>query len=483
MEKISVARWDEAKFNKVFRETCAQYPTGAQIDLNEVVSYHKSIPVHKNIPEMFQKARAEGRCLLTPRGGVASLPEMKRLLQYLQNEGGADILPINPDTYSRREQFEQAASGLKASLEADRSLLNGFPVVAHGVDGCRELFESVDRPIVLRSATPIQRLLVTMAIAGGCTEYVMGAASLNLCMEYDMSFESSVFDAQYTAYLSGWLHERGVKIALESDNAAALGVITTPSIAIVMGIIDLVTAAAQGAKYFGLAYAPMHNYVQDIAGMRQQKRLTQKYMEKFGYGDVTIFQDVHQWNGVFPEDRQRANGLIAVVASVAALYGEAEQMMVKTPDEGMGVPTMEANAGGLVLTRQVMNMLRGQNYPDSTEVQQEMRIIELEVDAMMNNIAEMGEGDVLLGMVRALKAGTYEFPYAVSKHVQGSVTLIRDAAGAVRFLHTGKVPFPAEVIEYNHEKVRVRQALEQREEIMMLADDLRDVRASFPVGS
>ena len=36
------------------------------------------------------------------------------------------------------------------------------------------------------------------------------------------------------------------------------------------------------------------------------------------------------------------------------------EMMVKTADEGMGVPTMESNAEGLILTRQVMNIFRGQ---------------------------------------------------------------------------------------------------------------------------
>lgn len=32
----------------------------------------------------------------------------------------------------------------------------------------------------------------------------------------------------------------------------------------------------------------------------------------------------------------------------------------------------------------------------------------------------------------------------------------------------------------NREKVQERQALENRDEIVMLADDLRDVRAPFP---
>lgn len=477
MENLRLSKWDEEYFNKVFKETISQYPTGASIDLNEVAQYHHSIPKHKNIPEVFLKAKNEGVTLLTPRGGVAGIDQMTSLLQYIQDKGGADILPINPDTYSRREQFEEAESGLKESLEAGRSLLNGFPVVAHGVSGCRQLFEAIDRPIVLRSATPIARLLVTMGIAGGCTEFVMGGISLNLCMEYDLSFQKSVYDAQYLAFLSGWLNERGVKIAMESDNAAALGVITTPSISIVMGIIDLVIAAEQGAKYLALAYVPMHNFIQDIAGLRQQRRLTKKYLDILGYSDVTLYQDIHQWNGAFPEDRQKANGLIASVSAVAALYGEAEQMMVKTADEGMGVPTMESNAEGLILTRQVMNIFRGQRYPNSLEVLEESKIIELEVNCMMKNILEMGDGDVLIGMVRALKAGTYEFPYAVSKHVLGRVTLMRDNTGAVRFLHTGNVPFPPEVIEYNREKVELRKKIEGREEMMMLADDLREVRA------
>lgn len=479
MEKLSIAKWDEDQFRHSFREAAAQYPTGQEIDLDEVVAYHQTIPRTKNITEMFTQAHQEGKTLLTPRGGVAEVEPMVALLRFLQDAGEADILPINPDTYSRREQFDKAANGLQESQKAGRSLLNGFPVVAHGIQGVRRVFEAVDRPIVLRSATPINRLLGTIAIAGGCTEYVAGAVSLNLCMEYDMSFEKSTRDAQYMAWLTGWLNDRGVKITWESDNAAALGVITTPSIAIVMGIVDLAVAAAQGAKYHALAYIPMHNLVQDVAGMRQQRHLTKVWLDKLGYTDATIFQDVHQWNGAFPEDKARASGLIGLVSAVAALYGGAEQMICKTSDEGMGVPTKESNAEGLRTSRQVMNMLRGQHYPVTAEVEEEERIIELEVKCMMDNIIEMGNGDVLVGMVKALKAGTYEFPYAVSKHVVGDVVLLRDATGAVRFSETGKVPFSREVIEYNKKKIAERKKIEQREEYLMLVDDLRDVRAQL----
>jgi len=206
---LSINKWDEDRFNRVLHDTLSLYKTGKEIDLEEVVEYHGSIPRHKNVPEMFAKARVEGKTLLNPRAGIADIDEMISTLLTLQ-DAGADLLPINPDVYTRTEQFEKAHQALENSKKAGRSMLNGFPAVAHGVHGCRKLFEAVDRPIVTRTVTPRSRLLCTMVIAGGITEVCSGVLAKLLCMEYDLPIESAVLSAQFVGRLVGWLNERGV---------------------------------------------------------------------------------------------------------------------------------------------------------------------------------------------------------------------------------------------------------------------------------
>ena len=111
--ELTIDRWDDHRFQRVLNETLLQYPTGSEVDLEEVVEYHRTIPKHKIVPEAFEEARNHGRTLLNPRAGVADLGEMTDLLLALQDAGGADLLPINPDSYTRTEQFEKAKTGLE----------------------------------------------------------------------------------------------------------------------------------------------------------------------------------------------------------------------------------------------------------------------------------------------------------------------------------------------------------------------------------
>ena len=57
--ELSNRRWTEEEFLKRFREVVSMYHTGSQVDLDEVVEYHKSKPPHKNEALILQKAKKE----------------------------------------------------------------------------------------------------------------------------------------------------------------------------------------------------------------------------------------------------------------------------------------------------------------------------------------------------------------------------------------------------------------------------------------
>ena len=50
-------------FDKLREENLARWPTGAEIDLDEAVEYHLSLPDHKRLPWVLRQAEAHGRCL------------------------------------------------------------------------------------------------------------------------------------------------------------------------------------------------------------------------------------------------------------------------------------------------------------------------------------------------------------------------------------------------------------------------------------
>ena len=142
------------------------------------------------------------------------------------------------------------------------------------------------------------------------------------------------------------------------------------------------------------------------------RELTKEYMEKFGYADAEITTVLHQWMGGFPQDEAKAYAVICWGSAVVAL-SKATKVIVKTPQEAIGVPTMEANAAGLRATKQMITMLRDQ-MPDRASLSQEQALIDEETRCIVDKVIEIGEGSIAAGVVRAFQAGFLDIPFAPS---------------------------------------------------------------------
>ena len=139
------------EFQKLRQEVLLGWPTGREVVLSEAVEYHKALPEEKGFARRLSQAKAENRTLIQPRAGVPVIQEHIRLMQYLQEEGGADLLPTTIDSYTRQNRYQEAENGIAESIRLNRAMLNGLPVVNHGVAKCRQVIESVKVPC--RSAT------------------------------------------------------------------------------------------------------------------------------------------------------------------------------------------------------------------------------------------------------------------------------------------------------------------------------------------
>lgn len=92
------------------------------------------------------------------------------LLKHLQDAGEADLLPTTIDSYTRQNQYENCAEGIRREKEGMANgnfhpYLNGFPAVNHGVHGCRQVVDALDTPLQVRHGTPDARLLTEIAYA------------------------------------------------------------------------------------------------------------------------------------------------------------------------------------------------------------------------------------------------------------------------------------------------------------------------------
>lgn len=461
----------EEQFFKIREEILTHWPTGKDVDLKDAVEYLKKVPDEKNFAKKLRKAKEEGVTLAQPRAGVALISEHIKLLNYLEEEGGADLLPSTIDSYTRQNRYNECQVGIDESIKAGRSLLNGFPAVNHGVKGCREVYESIKNPIQARHGTPDARLLSEIITASGWTSNEGGGISYNIPYAKSVSMEKTIRDWQYCDRLAGWYQEQGIELNREPFGPLT-GTLVPPSISNTVAILEALLAAEQGVKNITVGYGQCGNIIQDVAAIRALEEQTEEYLKKFGYSDVFVTTVFHQWMGGFPADEAKAFGVISLGAATAAMAG-ATKVIVKTPHEALGIPTMEANAQGIRDTKMTLNMLRGQRMPMSKELEMEIRIIKAETKCMLDSVYEVGKGDFARGTVEAFKLGIVDIPFAPSKYNAGKMMPARDNQGAVRYLMTGNLPFTQDLIDFNKEKLMERGRFENRDvTFQMTVDDI-----------
>jgi len=463
-------RWSEEQLMNELKRVLSLYPTGQEFELEEVLEYHRRIPDHKSVPKIHKEAVETGRILLQPRVGKATIEEMIENLQYLQ-EHGADILTWTCDTYCRRNQFEKAKAALQESKRTGRSLLNGFPSVIHGVKGCRQVFEAVDKPCDGRGAAGSPQAYNTWMLGGGATSF-QGAALLGgLSVEARMPVLACIRNFQYVDRLIGWFQDHGVILAREAAGFPS-GTITPPCVSIISSIIELLLAAEQGVRNMYSTYPLNSCVIQDIAAIHVHGELCKEYLEKCGYKNIFHMQAAHQWPGPYPDDPNKSMAKICLDTVICAFSG-VNKILVKSPQEGKGIPTKEGNAAGLIATRKILDLLRNQEFPRSKELEEEIYVIKSQCRRMMEKVFELGDGDIAQGTSIAFERGTLDFPFSVNKHNANKAMVARDLTGAVRFLDCGNLPFNRELIEYDQEKLEKRRLKEGKDDVEMIIEDFR----------
>lgn len=468
------------EFNKIRNEILNGWETGRGVDFNKAVEYHKNLPEHKVFSKKLLKAKAEKKTLIQPRAGVALIDKHIELLKYLQDNGEADLLPTTIDSYTRQNRYKEAEVGVEESKKTGKSMLNGFPAVNHGVSGCREIIEALDTPVQVRHGTPDARLLAEITLAGGFTSYEGGGISYNIPYAKSVSLEQTIKDWLYVDRLTGIYEEAGISINREPFGPLT-GTLVPPSISHSVAVLESLLAAEQGVRNITVGYGQCGNLIQDVAAIQVLQEITDEYLVKNGYKDAEVTTVLHQWMGGFPADEAKAFSVISWGSTVAAL-SKATKVIVKTPHEAIGIPTMEANAQGLRCTKQVINMLSDQSI-DERSLKEEREIIAAETRCIVDKCFELGAGDIALGAVRAFEAGIIDVPFAPSKFNAGKMLPARDNNGAVRFLNIGAIPFTKDLVDFNAAKIEERAKAEKRKaSFQMVIDDVYAISSGKLVG-
>ncbi|MDR0916551.1 MAG: methylaspartate mutase subunit S [Oscillospiraceae bacterium] len=457
-------RIDEDVFlNELRPQILSVYPkTGAECDLDEAVAYQKSLPDDKNFTKSLAKYRAEGKIGLFPRSGVPVVEREIELLQGL-NAVGVQLFPFTTDSYTRNLQLDKAQQGLDESIRTGSAKLNGYPIITHGVKTTRRVVESCVGAFDPRSSRVANSFVGEVAFASGMS--AMPNSFFGWIAGYDKlaTAEECITTAQYLGRLIGYYAERGVIISTDCHGWLPNGTIPM-YINIATQIIEALISAEQGVK----SVVPLMNFqgnlAQDVAEIRAAEGLFRKYLDKFGYTDTLIPGLIGNQSSLFafPRDIGNAYGYINYTAMVAALSPIAA-CSVKTVDEALGVPSVESHMQTYQSANWIFNVVRQQGISfDSAQIAIEQRMCELAVSAIVDKVLDMGDGDVAVGVVKALEAGVLDSPFSINVNVRDLCMGARDLQGACRYIEYGNLPIPDEVRAYNDEKIRERELAEHR---------------------
>ena len=433
-------------------QVLGQWQTGADVDIDEAIAFHHAMPAARNFARKVVEADRANETLAIPRVGDPVLDEHIAHLKTCA-AAGADLLPSITDGYTRFNQWQRAADGLEDCARQGRSLLNGFPIVAHGPTGVRRLVEESGLPVMNNCGSVLVPLVAEVGFAGGMTALLGTPVAYCLNHHADVPFDEAIRQYQYVDRLVAWYGEQGVP--LHREFPAQLTATLVPfGVAHAIAVTDALLLAEQGVRYLSVGINSTQNMVQDVAGMRAVRALTEEYLRRFGY-DVTVTTSFYQWMGAFPTDPVDAKGLVATASVIGVLSG-ATYMWIKSFEEALGVTTPAGNAESIRLAKYVMGLMGKGRYPDCAAVRAETEWIERQARAIVEKMLEMGDGDIARGVCMATNGGILDIPFASTNYMHGRVVTVKDGDGMIRYLETANLPFDKEILEYNDAALRQR---------------------------
>jgi methylaspartate mutase epsilon subunit len=462
--KIKHKRIDEDRFLEMRKEVLAQWPTGKEVDLDEAVEYQKKLPESKSFLKITEKLHKEGRTVVYPRAGTALVEDMISLCRRLV-ASGVRYVPVTTDSYTRLLQFKRVEDALEETKRTGRTVLNGYPLINHGVKKTRKVIESVDEgafdPRVSYKAQPLGS---EIAFASGMTGMATGPFISWGAYEKNATLEETIAVSQYVQRLIGYYADRGVIITTDLHGWIVTGV-QPMSVNLATMMAEAMMAAEQGVKSIIPLVHFMGNMAQDLAWLRVTPRLMREYLDRFGYKDVIIPGTFAAQTPLFPMP-QGMGGAFAFpdYTAVVAALGKAESVFLRTIDEGAGVPTEDAHALTYESANWFFDVIRGQRIEfEIKETAEEERITELEIRAILDKLLEMGDGDIVVGSIKGVAAGVIDSSFSPNRQVHDRVIGVKDCKGAIRYVDFGNLPLPEEVKEFHREKVAERAKAEGRE--------------------
>jgi methylaspartate mutase epsilon subunit len=397
----------------------------------------------------------QGGPIIQPRGGFARFEDQRRLTLALV-AAGADFVPLTIDSHTRHNDYLTAATLLELSNRENANLLNGYPLVCHGYQASRPIYDNVAHPISLRHGTADARLLVEIALATGITEIEGGAITYTVPYSRTFPLERAILHWQYVDRLCALLSTPQRPINRES-----FGVLTAtmlpPAMVAAVEICELLLAAEQGVTSYSLSFGQSGSILQDAALALVIRETAARYLTRFGFPNVTVHLVYHQWMGAFPREFELASALIAASAQTAALV-RADKIITKTKEEARGIPSIEANAEGVRAVRYIVERTADTGLLDSAVVAAEAVRVTRTVDAIMEALFALPPVQFWRSVSQAFASGLIDIPFSPHEGNRNKLVTRRGRGNGIYITEPGQVPIPADVLAEERAAIAERSA-------------------------
>jgi len=447
--KLEDRELTEEELFAIRKQVIAQWKTGKEIeDIGACIEYSKNQPWHKFALHRLRQAKERGETLWLFSLGHATFEYTRDHIvhnEYLEPAGWV----LFADAYTRKSQFEMAKIGMERSYKEDKSLMSGYPIVTYGVEYTRKINDSSKGFFFMALNDEDPRLQAEIAYAAGftcCTTY-----SLSDLMQHsrDYPLENKIQICQYMSRLEAYYTAHGAPITPWC--VANITGYDEMGMKAAIVILQSLLAARQGIKSLVFDVGLSSHLITDVATLQIGRKLTEEYFERFGYKDVEVFCGPYAYLGAWPKDKDEAQAL-AAWGALTAIWAGCEVFDAKAVDEASGT-TKYGSEAALKLSKRLAAVMGKQRMPESAELALEREMLEKEIRAIVDKTLEMGDGDVAVGMVRAVNAGVIDISYSCWTLLKGDVLVVRDSEGAIRYLEHGNIPLPKEVIEYHRQKI------------------------------
>ncbi|MFJ8142958.1 methylaspartate mutase [Streptomyces sp. NPDC096013] len=385
------------------------------------------VPAHGRFSRFVRHHHEQGRLVVQPRMGFAGTQTMRRGLQAVRGVRGASVGTVTVDSYTRVNDHDSARRALERGDD-----LNGYPVVAHGVQETRRLLRGVaddDFPVQFRHGSALPRELFTTLAACGADATEGGPVSY--CLPY-----SRVPLPEATA---AWaeccriLADRPQPVHLESFGGCMLGQLCPPSLLIALSILEGMFFREHGLRSISVSYAQQTSPEQDLEALAALRRLAAQWL-----GDVDWHVVLYTYMGVYPRTRLGAYRMLEDSVRLAVRSG-TERLIVKTAVESQRIPTIEENVDALEFAGAVAEDER--RFGPGVDAGPRTGVYE-EALELITSTLRFGN-DVGSALVDAFARGRLDVPFCLHQDNANRSRAAIDPAGALRWSEPGAMPVAA----------------------------------------